>query len=329
MMKVFVSGATGFIGQRLALRLANDGKQVHALYRSPEKFAKLSHPGIHGFMGDLSDPESLLRAMEGCQLAYHVGAFAGVWARDESLIFKLNVDATLELISCAQKAGIRKVVVTSTAGILGPSGGEEVDENSPSPEGFFTPYEASKQQMEEALGKLKVPGPEIVLVNPTRVYGPGELSESNGVTRMVARYLEGKWHIIPGRGDQSGNYVHVEDVVDGHLLAMEKGKHLERYVLGGENLSYDAFFEILKQESGLNYRLYHLPVGLMLLAARLMLIFSKLSGRAPMIVPGLVRKFNHHWRVSSAKAKGDLDYAPRSVRQGLQQTLAWLKETQA
>ena len=323
---IFVSGATGFIGSRLVERLANEGATVHALYRSEAKADLIRHrwKEVHLFKGDILDDASVLAAMKGCDQAYHVAAFAGVWSKDPFLIQKLNVDGPLNVIRAAQLCGTKRVVVTSTAGILGPSKSKAVDENTPVPGTFFTPYEASKAAMEKQLGELTSPGPEIVIVNPTRVYGPGVMSESNGVTKMIGKYLLGKWRFIPGDGLSSGNYVHVEDVVSGHLLAMDKGVPGERYVLGGENISYNQLFEITREIGKVNFRLFHLPLWLMLVAAWLMGLWTRISGMAPLILPGLVRKFNHNWIVSSDKAIKDLGYRPMNAKEGIGNTISWL-----
>jgi farnesol dehydrogenase len=223
--------------------------------------------------------------------------------------------------------GIRRVVLTSTAGILGPSTGEAVHEGSPDPDTFFTDYEASKFQLEQKLLGRREGGPEVVIVNPTRVYGPGYLSESNGVTRMIKQYLEGSWRFIPGNGRSSGNYVHVEDVVDGHLLAMQKGVPGERYILGGENISYIQLFEHVREASGVRKTLYGIPLWVMLSAAAVMMLVSKISGRPPLIVPNLVRKFNHNWIVSSQKAIRELGYRAMDARTGIRQTVQWIKNS--
>ena len=323
-MKVFVSGATGFIGIQLVIRLAGDGHTVHALYRSQSKADLIKHQNIILFKGDILDKASLERAMADCDEAYHVAGFAGVWAKDPSVIFKLNVDGALNVIETAGKYGVRRVVLTSTAGILGPSRGEAVHESSPAPESFFTDYEASKFKLEQqVLGRIENK-PEVVLVNPTRVYGPGYLSESNGVTKMIKQYVEGKWKLIPGDGRSSGNYVYVEDVVSGHLLAMQKGLPGERYVLGGENISYNQFFEFVREASGVRHRLFKIPLWIMLAAAGVMKFISLISGRPPLIVPALVRKFNHNWIVSSQKAREDLGYQATDARSGIMQTVQWI-----
>ncbi len=321
---VFVSGATGFIGSRLVERLADAGSTVHALYRSETKADLIRRKEIQLFKGDILDEASVISAMQGCNAAFHVAAFAGVWSKDPSLIYRLNVDGAMNIVRAAATCGTKRVVITSTAGILGPSDGKAVNEETSEPASFFTTYEASKSIMERRLRELAGSAPEVVIVNPTRVYGPGVLSESNGVTRMIGQYLNGKWRIIPGDGKSSGNYVQVEDVVTGHLLAMEKGKPGERYVIGGENITYNQLFEMIREIGRVDFRLFHIPPGLMLSIARLMGLWTKLTGKAPLILPGLVKKFNHNWIVSSEKAIKELGYNPMSARDGIGKTIEWL-----
>ena len=199
--------------------------------------------------------------------------------------------------------------------------------STPPPASFFTLYEESKFQLEQKLLGQKEGRPEVVIVNPTRVYGPGFLSESNGVTRMIKQYVEGSWRLIPGNGRSQGNYVHVEDVVSGHLLAMQKGLAGERYVLGGENISYLQLFEYTRLASGAKYRLFKVPLWLMLTLAGLMQGISAITSRPPLIVPNLVRKFSHNWIVSSRKAIQELGYEARSAKDGIKQTVQWIQNT--
>lgn len=324
--RVFVSGATGFIGSRLVERLADGGSLVHALYRSETKADLIRRDGVRLFKGDILDEISVSEAMKGCDAAYHVAAFAGVWSRDPAHIYKLNVEGALNVVRSASACGVKKIVITSTAGILGPSKGEAVTEDTPAPSSFFTAYEASKLLMEQRLGELQNPKPKIIILNPTRVYGPGVLSESNGVSRMIGKYLEGKWKFIPGNGKSSGNYVHVEDVVSGHILAMEKGKPGERYILGGENISYNQLFNLVRQAGGINFKLYKIPLWFMLTIASLMGLWSRISGQSPLILPGLVKKFNHNWIVSSDKAVRELGYHPMNALEGIENTVNWFRQ---
>jgi farnesol dehydrogenase len=179
--------------------------------------------------------------------------------------------------------------------------------------------------MEQELKQVNISYPEIVIVNPTRVYGPGYLSKSNGMSLMIQKYLSGKWRYIPGDGERSGNYVYVEDVVSGHLLAMEKGKNGERYVLGGEDITYNQLFRYIREASGVRIRLFKIPLPFLFLAAHLMMLYSKLTGAAPLIVPSWVRKLTHNWIVSSEKAISQLGYSPLSAREGIQRTVDWVR----
>jgi nucleoside-diphosphate-sugar epimerase len=328
-MKIFVSGATGFIGSRLALRLAEQGHQVHALYRSLSKTSVIKHPNITLFQGDILDYDSLVPPLAGCSQVYHTAAFAGVWHKDLSMIYRLNIEGTLNVLRAGINAGVKRMVCTSTAGVLGPSDLiDHVDEYSSIPKRYFVDYESSKAILEQLLMTFSLTGPEIVIVNPTRVYGPGVLSESNGVTRMIARYIIGKWRMIPGDGNSIGNYVFVEDVVTGLILAMEKGISGERYVLGGSNLTYNELFDILSILTGKKYLMFHIPIPFMLMISGLLLSFATITGGKPLITPSLVRKFNHQWKVSSTKAENELDYHPIDFMTGARETLNWLLKKQ-
>jgi len=324
-MKAFVSGATGFIGIQLVKRLAAQGITVHALYRSEDKADLIRIPGVKLFKGDILDKQSLDLALKGCRQAYHTAAFAGVWAKDPSMVFRLNVDGALNVIAAAEKSGVERVVISSTAGILGPSDKDPVNEDTPPPASFFTLYEESKFQLEQLFLGKTAGSPELVFVNPTRVYGPGYLSESNGVTRMIKQYVEGKWRLVPGNGNSLGNYVHVEDVVSGHLKAMELGKAGERYILGGEDISYNQLFKYAREASGKRIRLFKIPLWIMLVTAKFMKALAAITGKAPLIVPNLVRKFDHNWIVSSRKAKKELGYEARSAKEGIEDTVQWIQ----
>lgn len=324
MKKVFVSGATGFIGIQLVKRLIGLGNKVHALYRSDNKAEVIRIEGVTLFKGDIMDKQCLSRAMKGCTEAYHVAAYAAVWSKDPTLFYRFNVNGTLNVLEAARLTGIDRVVVTSTAGILGPSEKEPVNESSPAPSSFFTLYEDSKYKMEQELKNIKYANPEVIIVNPTRVYGPGFLSKSNGMSLMIKKYIAGSWRFIPGNGKRMGNYVYVEDVVTGHLLAMEKGKSGERYVLGGEDISYNQLFDFVRTSSGVSKRLFHIPVPFLFMAAGLFSTLSTITGKPPLIVPSWVRKLTHNWVVSSDKAKRELGYTPMNAHEGIDHTVQWL-----
>lgn len=324
-MKIFVTGSTGFIGSRLVAKLASEGHTVHALYRSEKKIASDLPSNIIFFKGDLTRAESLEAAMQGCDAVIHTAAFACVWHRDEKVIYDLNVASTSLILKIAAGMGIRRSVVTSSAAVFGPSGVRTLNENDPEPLHFFIPYERSKALMEKEVARLVSAGQDIVIVNPTRLYGPGPLNDANSVTRLVKMYCEGKWHFLPGNGESIGNYVFVDDVVNGIELALFKGRSGNRYILGGENASYRELFQLVEKLSGVHHRLFRFPLPFMLGVAGAMTLFAKITGIPPMITPGLVRKYDHQWKLSSDKARSELGYNPISLEEGLSATLQWLK----
>jgi nucleoside-diphosphate-sugar epimerase len=325
-MKIFITGASGFIGGELAKRLAATGHTIHALVRSPDKAVDLHHPNIRIFQGDLLEQDKIRTAIRGCKQAYHLAAYAKVWAEDPNTFEQVNVKGTLNVWEAAREAGVSRMVATSTAGTLGPSGEKMVNENSPAPDSYFTAYERTKARSEEELLKRTGKGPEVVIVNPSRVFGPGLRSDSNATTDMIANYIRGKWRILPGDGHSIGNYVFVDDVIEGHLLAMENGKAGERYILGGENHSFRSFFQVLSDVSGKSYTMIPLPVSLMLAFAHFQLWKSRRFGSAPLITPDFVKRYLHHWKISSKKAEAELGYSPTSLSEAFRKTIDWIQE---
>jgi len=325
MSNVLVTGATGFVGKQLALRLAESGHKVHAMYRSEAKIGKLEHPNIRLFKGTLTDLASIDNAMKGCDRVYHLAAFAAVWTRKPDEIYEQNVQGTTNILESALKHGVKRVVHTSTAGVFGPSDEKPNSEGNPIAEIHFIHYDRSKVLAEKQVETYVRDGMDVIIVNPTRVYGPGKLGDSNGVTRMIRDYIKGKWHIIPGNGQSVGNYVYIDDVVDGHILAMEKGRTGERYLLGGSDLSFNEFFNILKEVTGSHFFLIKIPLFIGISIAAIMLTIAKLTGRMPLITPGLLKRYSHHWAVSSEKARSELGYDPVDFREGLRRTVEWLQ----
>lgn len=326
-MNIFVTGATGYIGKNLSLRLAREGFKVHAFYRDIAGTKGLEHENIKLFCGDILDKNSLLNGMKDCTRVFHNAAFTSVWTRKSSTIETLNVIGTINVLEAALELSADKVVYTSTAGVYGPSGKIMTDENKPYPPSFFTHYEKTKAQIEQ----IVVPdfinkGLNVVIVNPTRVYGPGPLNDSNSVSKIIKRQLEGKIVLVPSDGRSIGNYVYVDDVAGGQVLAMKNGKPGERYILGGENIAFIDLMRLITRESGQKSRLVKIPVFIMSFLSWIFLVFAEITGIKPMITPGLVRKFLPDWRVSSEKAKKELEYNPVNLEFGIKKTIEWLRK---
>lgn len=322
--KIFITGGTGFIGQKLAKRLAGEGHRVVALIRSKGKAKDLEHDKITFVEGDLFNIGALEVGMHEADEVYHLAAFASVWAKDDTFA-KVNIDGTLNILNAAKKKGVKKVLVTSTAGVIGPAIDGPVNEDTPRQVDFFTDYESTKYESELRIKEYVTQGQHVVIVNPTRVYGPGPLNVSNSVTKLIKQYTEGKWKFIPGDGMSTGNYVFVDDVINGHILAMEKGRAGERYLLAGEDATYHELFDTIAAIGGKKYKLYKMPLGVLLTFGRLQLFLAETFGRQPLITPGWVRKYLYKWSVSSAKAEKELGYQPTKLEDGVKQTVKWLR----
>lgn len=324
--RLFITGATGFIGAQLAKQLAAQGCTVHALYRSEASAVRLKGiENLHLFKGDLLEVESLEKAMSGCNAVFHLAAYAKPWHKDPHFFYKMNVQGAENVFKTALSTGAKRVVFTSTAGVINPSASVPSDEDTPRTVPLSTHYEQSKAQAEILANSLKNSGLEIITVNPSRVYGPGLLSDSNGVTRMVKLYLEDKFRFLPGDGSSVGNYVFINDVVEGLLLAMQHGRPGERYILGGDNASFVRFFEILANVSNHRKRLFPLPIPVMQAAAKFLALRANLTGAPPLITPPFVKKYLHHWHLSSEKAIRELGYRPTGLEVGLERTVAWIR----
>ena len=323
-MKCFITGITGFIGSNLARELVTDGHEVHALVRNRQRSDLPNAPGIRYIVGDLGSRDVLREAMQGCSTAFHLAAFAKPWAKDPLHYHRINVEGTVNVFSAALEAGVKKVVFTSSAATMSPSPGKEpVDESGIRELPWFNLYESTKAEAEEKAREFCGRGLPVVTVNPTRVYGPGPLNASNSATKMILGYRSGRWRIIPGNGKKVGNYVYIDDVVHGHILAANYGRPGERYILGGENLTFDKFFAVVEEISGKHYRMFHLSLPLMTAAARVMEAQAPVTGIPPLITASFVKKYLSHWSLSSDKAIHELGYKVTSFREGVRRTLEW------
>ena len=324
--RVFITGATGFIGQQLAFRLADEGNQVIAFIRSLSRTDELEHQNIDLIEGDLFNLKALNLGMKDADEVYHLAAFAKVWAKDDSF-YRINVEGTANVLESARAAGVRKVVLASTAGAIGPAMDGPATEETTREVDFFNDYERTKFEAEETAREFVGRGMNIVIVNLTRVYGPGVMSASNSVTFLIDQYSRGKWYVMPGDGKSNGNYVFIDDAVSGLILAMEKGCKGQRYIIGGTNATYEDFFNTIADCTGRRYKLIKIPYVLLLTIGKIQLFLADTFGVPPKITSGWVRKFLYDWSVSSNKAISELDYEPLSLREGISRTLEWLRNS--
>ncbi len=327
-MRYLVTGATGFIGNRLVEQLLKNGNEVHVLARSKEKVSQLYGDKVTFFDGDLWDLDAIFEATQNCDAVFHLAAFANIWSKDKILAYKTNVVGTKNILEAAVKNKVKKVVFTSSAAVFPPSKkDEEIDENSVLPEKYMTDYETTKFQAEQLCIEYCKKGLEVVIVNPPRIFGPGLLNKSNSVTILIKKYISGKWRIIPGTGSSIGNYVFIDDVVNGHILAMQRGIPGEKYILGGTNISFNGFFDVLSTVSGKDYKLFHLPFSIILAVSKLEFFLAETIGKKPLITPPWAKKYLQNRPVSSKKAINKLNYTITPLDEGIRTTIEWLKTT--
>lgn len=328
---VFVTGSTGFIGTKLVNELVQRGHTVHALTRGTSNTEGLSHERIKLVTGDIQDRASLRTGMEGCRQVYHLAAYAKNWSRDPSVFHKQNVEGMRNVFDVAHAADVERVVFTSTIVAFGPTqAGIVGNEDMPRiTQRYYTEYEETKSIAENEAQQYAARGFPLVIVNPTRVYGPGKLTEGNSVSLMIDMYDRGKVPVLLNGGNDVGNYVLVDDLVRGHILAMEKGRIGERYILGGENASLKHIFKMVDDVSGKKHVQVNLPPRIAYLYAGFEKKKAEWFGIYPQITPGWIETFLQDWAYSPAKAERELGYTFVPLKEGIRLTFEWLCQQRA
>lgn len=325
-MKILITGASGYIGSELALRLADKGFTVHALLRSNNAEKYLRHPLIRLFKGDLLDKESISHAISGCQQVYHTAALVRRSSRDHYQFYLNNLKGTENILEQALKHGVKKLVFTSTCGVWGATGNFVFTEDDPRIAPYDNDYELSKILAEKLVKEYGFKGLYTVIVNPSRVYGPGIDRYSNALNRHINKWLTNRIIALPWRTSASSNYAYISDVVDGHILAMERGLGGECYILGGENVS---FYELFKTVSGfLKQRKFFIRIPQWILHgwALCVSLKSKIENTDPSVTMKMVSCFSHNSRYSSQKAIRQLGYQITPFKDGILQTINHLNK---
>lgn len=323
---VFVTGSTGFIGTKLVNELVRLGHTVHALTRGTSNTDGLSHERIKLVTGNILDRKSLEQGMQGCDQVFHLAAYAKNWAKDPKVFFEHNVGGMRNVFEAAAALGVERVVFTSTIVAFGPTlpGVVGTESMSRVAQRYFTEYEETKFIAEREALQLAAKGFPVVIVNPTRVYGPGKLTEGNSVSLMIDMYDRGKVPVLLNHGKDIGNYVFVDDLVRGHILAMQKGNIGERYILGGENASLKQLFQLVDEVSGKEHFQMSLPPNLAYLYAGFEKKKAEWLSLYPQITPGWVETFLQDWVYSPAKAERELGYTITPLKEGVRMTYEWL-----
>jgi len=321
---VLVTGATGFVGAAVARALLAAGRRVRALSRPSSDRRNLAGLDIEIRQGSLEDAASLEAAVAGCGALYHVAADYRLWVRDPEAMFRANVEGTRALMQAALAAGVERVVYTSSVATLGiEANGSLADETTPSTYAdMIGPYKQSKFLAEAEVRHLvETQGLAAVIVNPSTPIGPRDIKPTP-TGRVIVEAASGR---MPAFVDTGLNLVHVDDVAEGHLLAEQRGRVGERYILGGENLSLG---EILRRIAGIVGRrppTLQLPIPLLWPVAAVAELWGRVTGKEPMTTFDGLRMARKKMYFSSAKAGRELGYHARPVEQALADAIEWFK----
>jgi nucleoside-diphosphate-sugar epimerase len=326
-MKILVTGASGYIGNNLAHTIANMGMKVHALIRSDAAKALLQHPNIEIFKGDILEKESLATAMKGCKQVYHTAARVGAWAKDPHVFYDVNVEGTRNVLEAAKASGVEKFVFTSTCGVIGPSLVEPMKEDDTRITGFGMDYDRSKKMGEDIVLKYAGEGLHAVIVCPSKVYGPGNISHSLTANAIIEKFLKKRIAFIPSPGTHKVCFAFLDDIVSGHVMAMEKGKSGEKYILGGVNISYGEFFERIRMLSACKGHIIRLSKNTINGWALLQMLNYKITGSTPVFTTKGVAYIFNNYAFSSEKANIELGYRITPLEEALTKTIRFLKHS--
>ncbi len=328
-MKIFLTGATGYIGHQLALTAVQRGHSVSALVRNIQSSNLPRHPNIQFHKGDVTDLPSVINAMAGCDCVLHAAALTQLWHKDRSLFYRINVMGTHNVLEAALQHKVQKFVFTSSCAVLGPSNGQPVSEDDPRFTPFENDYEISKHAAEELIKEYGGKGLHTVIVAPPRVYGPGLLTKGNPITRFVHNTLKRKVAFMPAAKDVVGNYAFIDDVVNGHFLALERGRSGEKYILGGENVSYRQLFDTIASASGTKLKVIAVPIIVLKAWAAVVAGFSFILRRHTHLSPKVVERLVQNRAVSCEKAIKQLGYRITPFQNGMAMTIAHLNASPA
>ena len=323
-MKALVTGATGFVGAAVARALLGGQWQVRILARRGSDRRNLKNLDVEVFEGDLGDLSSLERAAQGCVGLFHVAADYRLGARDPAELYRANVEGTRNVLNAAYRSGVRRIVYTSSVATIGiPADGTPGDERTASSlANMIGHYKRSKYLAEEVVRDAAQGGISVVIVSPSTPVGPGDVKPTP-TGQLVLDAAAGR---MPAYVDTGLNIVHVDDVAAGHLLAYERGKPGERYILGGQDMSLREILRLIARLEGRKPPRVRLPYGLVLPIAYVAEGFARLTGRSGRITLEGVRMSRKKMFFSSAKAARELGYRWRPPVQAFEDAIRWFRD---
>ncbi len=319
-----VTGGSGFVGSAVAKHLADAGLQVRALVRPSSPRAQLASMPVQLFEGDVNEPASLARAVAGVRYVFHVAADYRLWARRPQEIFRTNVEGTRNVMIAAQRAGVERIVYTSSVATLAPrSDGKPGDEAAPlMPAAAVSAYKQSKvaaeRLVEAMVSESRLPA---VIVNPSAPIGPRDVRPTP-TGRIIIEAASGR---MPAFIDTGLNLVHVDDVAAGHLAALRHGRIGERYILGGQDASLADMLAEIAQLVGRPPPRLRLPRGLLFPVALAAEAVAQVTGKEPFATVNGLRMAKYRMFFTSAKAERELGYRARPYSTALADAIAWFR----
>lgn len=323
-MKVLVTGATGFVGGNLARALLARGYQVRALVRPGSSTLTIDGTNAEVVHGDLLDRESLARAMKGCQAVFHCAALYTFWHARPQAIYRVNVEGTRNIMEEAARAGVSRVVYTSSTTVLGmPPKGLATEETEPGPGWLKGHYRRSKYLAEQEVRRLAQQGLPVVIVNPSAPVGPWDVKPTP-TGRVVLDFLRGR---LPAYVNTGLNLVDVEDVAVGHILALEKGRVGQRYILGNQNVTLRQMLVALESMAGRKAPRLRVPWAVALAAAWVTyLVEGRLLRRQPSVPLEGVYHARRPVYVDCTKAVRELGFPQSPVEGALEKAVRWFRD---
>ncbi|HET7454409.1 MAG TPA: NAD-dependent epimerase/dehydratase family protein [Solirubrobacterales bacterium] len=320
-MKVFLTGGTGFIGGEVARQLRARGDEVVALVRTPAKATKLRDSGCQLAVGDLSDEAALRQGMAGCDAVIHAAAMyeVGIPAKQRPAMWEANVAGTERVMKVALQEKVPRIVYVSTVGIFGNTHKEVVDESYRNPETDFTSYyEETKLEAHKLVQRMiDEQGLPAIIVQPGGVYGPGDTSQ---VADLLEQFFAGKLPLMPFP-ELGICMTHVEDIAGGILLALDKGKLGDTYVISGPVTTMREAIETVARVSGRKAPKRALPTGLMKAMIPIGPLVGKVMGQPPNLREIISSADGVTFWAGYEKAQRELGYSPRGMDEGLRQML--------
>ncbi len=319
-----VTGASGFVGSAVARALQARGTPLRLLVRASSPRKNLEGLQAEVVVGDMADHDAMTAAMRGVRHLFHVAADYRLWARDPEEIVRNNLNGTRAVLGAALGAGVERVVYTSSVATLGfRNDGTPSDETLPlKPQDAIGAYKRSKVIAEREVERMAAEGLAVVIVSPSTPIGPRDVKPTP-TGRIIVEAAQGR---MPAFLDTGLNLVHVDDVAGGHLLALDKGRQGENYILGGQDVSLGAMLADIATLAGRAPPTISLPRATLYPLALATEAFAHLTGKEPFLTRDALKMSRHRMFFSSAKAERELGYAARPYVQGLSDALDWFRQ---